>query len=87
MDTRERAFLDRLEQLQKAAGLSDTELARRMGVSYTMLWRAKNDDSRSFGLKFADGARSVFPELRGFLLGDSPIITVDALTGTDEGGA
>lgn len=72
---REQAFLTRLWELQAEAGLSDTALARELGVNQSHIWRAKNDPSRTFGIKFALGACDRFPELRDFLFGEMPIST------------
>ena len=74
---RMQAFLTRLWELQATAGLTDTALAREMGVNYSHVWRAKHDPSRMFGAKFILGACSRFPELGFVLSGDIPIRTLE----------
>lgn len=90
MDTAARlgAFLDRLWELQKAAGITDAELARRMHVDQALISRAKRPGAEpSFGMKFALGACDLFPELLFFLASDMSIITSDVRIDTSEGAA
>lgn len=74
-DPRERAFLGRLWELQADAGLTDSALAREMGVNHSHVWRAKHDPTRTFGMKFLLGACDRFPELRFYLFAESPILS------------
>ncbi len=73
--TREGAFLARLWELQAAAGKSDADLARAMGVDQSLISRVRRTDPPTFGIKFALGACEVFPELRFFLFPNIPILT------------
>jgi hypothetical protein len=81
---RMQAFLTRLWELQDKAGLTDTALAREMGVNYSHVWRAKNDPYRPGGAKFILGACSRFPELSFVLSGDIPVRTVECADHPDE---
>lgn len=75
MDDRKRAFLERLWELQDAAGLNDKELAAEIGVAQSSISRARNHEQtgRTFGVEFAIRACDRFPELRRILHGDFPI--------------
>lgn len=84
---REQAFLTRLWELQAEAGLTDAALARELGVNQSHIWRAKNDPTRTFGIKFALGACDRFPELRTLLFGNVPIGQSNMTVGTNEGAA
>jgi hypothetical protein len=80
-----RKFLARLWALQAEAGLSNAELAERIGcdasyISHLRAWRRR----RRLGLDIALGAASVFPELRAFFLpSDFPVSNTDVPTGNE----
>ena len=74
---RMQGFLSRLWTLQADAGLSDAELARKMGVDQALVSRAKHPGTKSVGSKFLLGAGSVFPELGFLLFPDLSIIQSD----------
>lgn len=62
-------FLQHLWRLQAEAGISDAELARRMGHerSYISRLKSETDKTRNVSLSFAVRAVRLFPELRGVL--------------------
>lgn len=86
-EARMQAFLTRLWELQAEAGLTDAELARKMGVDPALICRAKRDTTRTVGSKFLLGAGSVFTELGFVLFPDLSIITSDMSEIEDEEGA
>jgi transcriptional regulator with XRE-family HTH domain len=57
--------VDVLEQLQKEENLNDTQLAERMGISRSRLWRTKLNDSHpeycSPGESLIIGTLNAFP--------------------------
>lgn len=59
--------VDVLNQLQKEHNLTNTELAEKMGISRSRLWRAKLPETHpeycSPGEDFITGALDAFPEL------------------------
>lgn len=77
---REQTVLRRLWELQADAGLSDSALARRIGVDQSNVSRAKHgadNPDRSVSVKFLLGACDTFPELVFLLFPD-----LHARTGT-----
>ncbi|MHA6481310.1 helix-turn-helix domain-containing protein [Paenibacillus sp. strain BS8-2] len=60
---------DKLEEAQKEKGWNESEMARRMGISRSRLWRAKLDVSHpsycSPGPTLIAGVLKAFPE-KGF---------------------
>lgn len=62
-------FLQHLWRLQAAAGISDAELARRIGNERSYISRLKNDreQTRNISLSFAVRSARLFPELRAVL--------------------
>ncbi|MED5040681.1 helix-turn-helix transcriptional regulator [Geobacillus stearothermophilus] len=59
--------IEKLEQLQKQRNWSDTELAKRIGVSRSRLWRAKLPKDHPYycypGETFIAGVLKAFPEV------------------------
>ncbi len=73
-EQKDRAFLERLWTLQAEAGLSDSALARDLGVAHSSIWRLKCGN-RHLGLQIVKAACARFPELRDVLFSDLPEIT------------
>jgi len=62
-ETKQSILLRRIafEEYQKMEGWSDSELAKRMGVNKTQVWRVKEGHNNP-GRDFIAGALKVFPE-------------------------
>jgi transcriptional regulator with XRE-family HTH domain len=68
-----RRFLTRLWELQADAGLTNAELARRLGCSASYIHHIKTGRpgrGKSLGLNLVLAAVSLFPELNSFLVAD-----------------
>jgi transcriptional regulator with XRE-family HTH domain len=67
-DGRHTTFLERLWELQAEAGLSDSELARRLGVQQSYVSRLRSGDrGQRLTINIVGRAVRVFPRLSSFL--------------------
>ncbi len=53
--------VERLNALQRNLGLTDTAMAKKIGISRPQLWRAKQ--RQPIGEKFIAGFKNAFPKL------------------------
>ena len=78
------AFLVRLFELQEAAGLSDQELARRLGFSHPYVNRLRRRvRGKRLSVRFIFAAAAAFPELHLLLPGGMPNSTDAMMIDTD----
>jgi plasmid maintenance system antidote protein VapI len=79
-----RAFLVRLWELQAEAGISNADLARRLGCHPSYIRHLKIGDRKRIGLDIALNAAKIFPELRHFFLSSElPVSNTDVPQGNE----